>query len=93
MPGVPTTLVVGVEQQPGQLINGSAGAGDMAGDGRRDPVPVLGRTLTVRTQDHGLAVGSEPAVTARRIAAGEIPEQDKVSRSRGSRRSASRSLG
>lgn len=82
VPGVPTTLVVGVEQQLGQLVYGSAGAGDVAGDGRGDPVPVLGRALPVRPQDHGPGAGAEPAVTARRIAAGEVSEQNQISRSR-----------
>ncbi|MFE2885930.1 hypothetical protein [Streptomyces sp. NPDC059272] len=41
---------------------------------------VLGRTLAVLAPDKGPAIGAEPAVTARRIAAGEVPEQDQVSR-------------
>ncbi|WP_329524265.1 hypothetical protein OG983_23440 [Streptomyces jietaisiensis] len=76
---MPTTLMVRVEQQLAQLIDGSASAGDVAGDGRRDPVPVLGRALTVFAQDHGSGVGAEPAVAARRVTAGEVSEQDKVS--------------
>jgi hypothetical protein len=72
-----------VEQQPGQLIDGSADAGDVAGDGRGDPVPVLGRALPVLAQDHAPAVGAELAVASRRVAAGEVSEQDKVSRGSG----------
>ncbi|MFP1624073.1 hypothetical protein ACLB9X_02380 [Streptomyces sp. 5K101] len=45
-----SALVVGVQQQPDQLIDGSTGARDVAGDGRSDPVPVLGRALTVRAR-------------------------------------------
>ncbi|WP_233288694.1 hypothetical protein [Streptomyces calvus] len=78
---MPTTLMVGMKQQPGQLVDGSAGAGDVTGDGRRDPVPVLGRALTVRPQDHVPGIGAEPAVASRRVAAGEVSEQYKVSRS------------
>ncbi|WP_235614014.1 hypothetical protein [Streptomyces olivochromogenes] len=40
-------LVLGVQQQPRQLVGGAAGAGRVAGDGRGDPVPVLGRALAV----------------------------------------------
>ncbi|MEV1082173.1 hypothetical protein AB0I98_28625 [Streptomyces sp. NPDC050211] len=46
-------------------------------------MPVFGRALTVLAQDHGPAVGAEPAVAARCVAAGEIAEQDKVSRGSG----------
>lgn len=82
MPSVPAPLVVGVQQEPGQLVDGAAGPGDMAGDRRRDAVPVPGRALPVPPHDHGVAVGAKPAVAARRIAAGEIPEQDELGRSR-----------
>jgi hypothetical protein len=82
VPGVPSALVIGVEQWSGQLVDGSAGAGNVAGDGRRDPVPTLGRGLTVCAKDQGLAVGGELAVTARRVAAGEVPEQNEIGCSR-----------
>lgn len=78
VPSVPSALVFGMQQQPRQLVDGAAGASDMAGDGRRDPVLVLGRVLTVRTQDQGPAVGGELAVTARRVAAGEVSEQNEI---------------
>jgi hypothetical protein len=48
---VPTAFVLGVQQQSGELVDGAAEAGHMAGNGRGDPVTVLGRALTVRT--HG----------------------------------------
>src|SRR4051794_14660379 len=41
-------------------------------------MPVLGRALTVRAQDQGLAVRGELAVTARRVAAGEVPQQNEI---------------
>lgn len=68
----------GVEQKSGQLVDGSAGAGNAAGDDRRNPVPVLGRAVTVRAQDQGPTVGGGLAVTARRIATGEVPEQNEI---------------
>lgn len=61
VPGVPATLVVGVQQQPGQLAEGTVGAGHMAGDGRRDPVTMLGCALAVLTQDQTAAIGAETA--------------------------------
>lgn len=82
VPGVPTALMVGVEQQPAQLVDGSASAGDVASDGCRDPVPMLGRALTVLAQDHGPGVRAESAVASRRIPAGEVSEQNQVGRSR-----------
>lgn len=78
MLGVPATLVVGVQQQPGQLVDAAAGPGDMAGDRRRDPVPVLGCARPVGAHGHGAAVGAEPAVAACRVPADEIPEQDEL---------------
>ncbi|MCX4810647.1 hypothetical protein OG601_08430 [Streptomyces sp. NBC_01239] len=69
-----------MQQQLRQLVHASAGAGHVAGDGGGDPVTVLGRTLAVVTQDKGPAIGAEPAVTACRIEAGEVPEQDQISR-------------
>ncbi|MEW1640498.1 hypothetical protein [Streptomyces sp. NPDC091219] len=77
---MPPALVLGVQQQAGELVDGSAGAGHVAGDGRGDPVPVLGRALAVVPQGHGSAVSAEPAVTAGGVAAGEVPEKDQIRR-------------
>lgn len=49
MPCVPATLVLGVQLH--QLVDASAGAGHVAGDGRGDAVTVLARTLAVLAQD------------------------------------------
>ena len=76
--GVPAALVLRVQQQPDQLLNGAAGARDVAGDSGRDPVPVLDRTLPVTAPDHAPAVQAEPALTTGRIAAGEIAEQEEI---------------
>jgi hypothetical protein len=54
----------------------------MAGDGRRDPVTVLGRAPVVPAQDQTAAIGTEPAVAARGVAAGEVAEQDELGSSR-----------
>ncbi|MFF3877468.1 hypothetical protein [Streptomyces sp. NPDC001978] len=72
-----SAFVLGVQQELRELVEGAAGAGHVAGDGRGDPVPVLGRALAIRTQDQALAVGGEPA-----IAAGEIAERDQIGCSR-----------
>lgn len=79
---MPSAFVVGVQQELRELVDGAAGTGHVAGDGRGDPVPVLGRALAVRAQDHAPAVGAEPAVTAHCIAAREVAEQDQIGRSR-----------
>ncbi|WP_326584668.1 hypothetical protein OG889_40555 [Streptomyces sp. NBC_00481] len=75
---MPSVFVLGVQQELRELVDGSAGTGDVAGDGCRDPVPMLGRALTVRAQDQGPAVGSELGVTARRVTAGEVPNQNEI---------------
>ncbi|BBC36937.1 hypothetical protein SGFS_082310 [Streptomyces graminofaciens] len=75
-----SAFVLGVQQELRQLADGAAGAGHVAGDGRRDPVAVLGRALAIRTQDHAPTVGAEPAVTAGGVAAGEVAEQDEIGR-------------
>jgi hypothetical protein len=75
---VPSAFVLGVQQVLRQLVDGAVGAGNVAGDGRGDPVPVLGRALTVVAQGNGPAVGGEPAVTAGGVSAGEVAEQDKI---------------
>jgi hypothetical protein len=80
VPGVPPALVLGMQQQAGELVDGSAGAGHVAGDGRGDPVPVLGRALAVLAQDQASAVGCESAVTAGGVAAGEVAEKDQIRR-------------
>ncbi|MER5348386.1 hypothetical protein ABT030_50845 [Streptomyces mirabilis] len=79
---MPSPFVLGVQQELRELVSGSAGASHVAGDGRGDPVPVLGRVLAVCAQDHAPAVGAEPAVTARRVAAREVAEQDEIGRTR-----------
>ncbi|MGW0945426.1 hypothetical protein ACWD4O_23165 [Streptomyces sp. NPDC002623] len=76
-------VVLRVQQELGQLIDVAAGAGDVAGDSRGDPVTVLGRSLAVRAKDHGPPVGGESAVAAGGIAAGEVAKQDQIGRSRG----------
>jgi hypothetical protein len=79
---VPSAFVLGVQQELRELVDAAAGAGDVAGDGRSDPVTVLGCALTVRAKNYAPAIGAEPAVASRRVAAGEVSEQDKASRSR-----------
>jgi hypothetical protein len=44
---------------------------------------VVSRTLTAHAQDERVTVSAEPAVTARRVPVGEIPEQDQVGSSLG----------
>ncbi|MEU9656417.1 hypothetical protein [Streptomyces chartreusis] len=75
---MPAAFVLGVQQELRQLVDAAAGAGDVAGDGRGDPVTVLGRALAVPAQDHGPLVGGEPAVTTGGVAAGEVPEEDEI---------------
>ncbi|MER5910178.1 hypothetical protein ABT124_06650 [Streptomyces sp. NPDC001982] len=77
-----SAFVLGVQQELRELVEGAAGAGHVAGDGRGDPVPVLGRALAIRTQDQALAVGGEPAIAAGGVAAGEIAERDQIGCSR-----------
>lgn len=76
MPGVPPAFVLRVQQELRQLVDGSAGARHMAGDGRGHPVPVLGRTLAISAQGQSPGVRGEATVTAGGVAAGEIAEQD-----------------
>ncbi|WP_150135127.1 hypothetical protein [Streptomyces hyaluromycini] len=70
--------MLGVQQELRELVEAATGAGDVAGDGRGDPVPVLGRALAVPAQDQGPPVGGESAVTAGGVTAGEVAEQDKI---------------
>lgn len=60
------------------MVDGAADTSHMTGDGRGDPVPVLGRALVIRTQDQASAVGGEPAVTTGGVAAGEVAEEDEI---------------
>lgn len=65
------------------MVDGAADTGHIAGDGRGDPVPVLGSALALRTQDQASAVGGELAVTTDGIAAGEVPEEEEIGCRRG----------
>ncbi len=60
------------------MVNGPADTGHMTGDGRGDPVPVLGRALVIGAQRHGPPVGGEPAATTGGVAAGEVSEEDET---------------
>jgi len=60
------------------MVDSATDTGHVAGDGRGDPVPVLGRALAIGAQDQAWAVGGEPAVTAGGVAAGEVPEEDEI---------------
>jgi len=54
----------------------------MAGDRRRDAVPVPGRALPVGARNRGAAVGAERAVAAGGVPAGEVAQQDEFGRGR-----------
>ncbi|MFE2068844.1 hypothetical protein ACFXDH_41835 [Streptomyces sp. NPDC059467] len=58
------TLVIGMQQQLGQLLDVSVSAGHMAGDRRGDPMPVFRHALTISAREHRAMVGTEPAVAA-----------------------------
>ncbi|MFJ6392845.1 hypothetical protein ACIQJT_35200 [Streptomyces sp. NPDC091972] len=79
---MPSAFVLRVQQELRELVDGAVGTSHVAGDGCGDPVTVLGRALVVRAQDDAPAVGAQPAVAPRRLAAGEIAKQSQVSRSR-----------
>ncbi|MFK4184303.1 hypothetical protein ACI2L4_09815 [Streptomyces sparsogenes] len=78
---MPTTSMVGVHQQVRELRERSPGAGDVAGDGRCDPVTVLGCSLAVLTEFEGTALLAQFRVAAYGVPAGKVPVHDEVSRS------------
>ncbi|MEU0104261.1 hypothetical protein ABZ313_02690 [Streptomyces sp. NPDC006251] len=55
---MPTALMVRVEQ-PGQLVDGSVGAGEVAARAAVIRLPVLCRSLPVLAEDHCPTVGAE----------------------------------
>ncbi|MDX2696773.1 hypothetical protein Sipo8835_03860 [Streptomyces ipomoeae] len=75
---MPAALVIRVHEQVCQLVDGAPGAGDVTGDGRGDPVAVLGHTLPIFAMDNPSAV-IELAVATRRIPAGEVSEKNQIS--------------
>ncbi|MBX7549165.1 hypothetical protein K1Y78_14220 [Streptomyces sp. tea 10] len=64
--------------QRDQLINGAAGTGNVTGDGRSDPVAMLGNPLPIVAPD-GLPPAVELGVAAYRGAAAEVSEKDQIS--------------
>ncbi|WP_258876673.1 hypothetical protein [Streptomyces sp. 2221.1] len=76
------TLVIRVHQQLRQLVDSATDPGDVAGDGRGDPMAVLGHALPIFAKDHP-SVTIELAVAARRVPAGEVSEKDQISGSPG----------
>ncbi|WP_306967435.1 hypothetical protein [Streptomyces afghaniensis] len=68
-------LVIRVHEQVCQLVDGAPDAGDVTGDGRSDPVAVLGHPLPIFAVDDPSAV-IELAVATRRVPAGEVTEKN-----------------
>ncbi|MGW4490557.1 hypothetical protein [Streptomyces sp. NPDC004376] len=68
-----------MHEQVCQLIDGASDAGDVTGDGRGDPVAVLGHPLPICALDDPSVV-VEPAVAARCVSASEVSEKDQISR-------------
>ncbi|WP_344409062.1 hypothetical protein [Streptomyces viridochromogenes] len=69
-----------MHEQTCELVDRAPGAGNVAGDGRGNPVAVLGHALsTLAMNDPPAAI--ELAVTAGRVTTGEVSEKDQISSS------------
>ncbi|WP_460088357.1 hypothetical protein [Streptomyces variabilis] len=75
---MPAALVIRVHEQVCQLVDGAPDAGDVTGDGRGDPVAVLGHPLPIVAMDDQSAV-IELAVATGRVSAGEVSEKNQIS--------------
>ncbi|WP_416974717.1 hypothetical protein [Streptomyces sp. 4F14] len=76
---VPATLVIRVHEQFRQLVDGATGTGDVTRDSRSDAVAVFGNALSLFAPDDLPSV-VELAVAACRVTAGQVSEEDQISR-------------